>query len=306
MNLDFDLDNIASTEFGVGRDATSGRVFVAVPANNEVQTVLRDMVVATVKALERVSADEEAKQYDPSEKFGSTEHIYLCFGDEKVEMFRHLHLANNLDMNANALTDISQVFCYFARFTDNEARRLTALRRPAQFKSLGKRWGLIQILDDTLTLVKNPLFKLDNDFDLIIDSERVRILRPSGFEFIGKLQEAIQTAVPQSVRDIQGDIPYVNWEPVEQYATTHVRAARYLASIRSQGWAQQVDFTALRDLCENTGVSVTESNGQIIVSEDQVMGFLEVLDRRRYEIELVSGAPERFRAASRERISVQG
>jgi hypothetical protein len=32
------------------------------------------------------------------------------------------------------------------------------------------------------------------------------------------------------------------------------------------------------------------------------MGFLEVLDRRRYELELVKGLPERFRATSRRKI----
>jgi hypothetical protein len=32
------------------------------------------------------------------------------------------------------------------------------------------------------------------------------------------------------------------------------------------------------------------------------MGFLEVLDRRRYEINLVKNSPERYRAASRKKI----
>ncbi len=35
------------------------------------------------------------------------------------------------------------------------------------------------------------------------------------------------------------------------------------------------------------------------VSTVHVMGFLEVLDRRRYELELVGGHPERFKAGSR-------
>jgi len=32
------------------------------------------------------------------------------------------------------------------------------------------------------------------------------------------------------------------------------------------------------------------------------MGFLEVLDRRRYELELVKGLPERYKASSRRKI----
>jgi hypothetical protein len=33
------------------------------------------------------------------------------------------------------------------------------------------------------------------------------------------------------------------------------------------------------------------------------MGFLEVLDRRRYELELVKGQPERFKAESRTKLN---
>ena len=47
------------------------------------------------------------------------------------------------------------------------------------------------------------------------------------------------------------------------------------------------------------GVEVKESEGKITVSAGHEMGFIEVLDRRRYELELVKGQPERFRASGR-------
>ncbi len=329
MNLDFNIENVIATEFGVGRDQVGkqafntvpvnnevqtrpcgpGRVsqcrnFNTVPANNGVQTALHDMLTATVDAQKKIS--KEPRQYDPSEKFGGIGYLYLSLHDERVELFRHLHKAQNIDTDTNALNNMDCIFCYFSRFTDNAHRTLTALRHPTQFKSLGKSRGLMQFVGDTLTLIQNPLFKLDKDFDLLIDSTQVHIFRVSGFEFIGKLQAAIREAVPQNIKAIQSDIPYVNWEPIEQYATSHTRAARYLASIQSQGWAQQVDKFALKDLCQNTGVGITVSDGRLNISKDQVLGFLEVLDRRRYEIELVSDTPEHFRAAAREQLSTQG
>ncbi len=81
------------------------------------------------------------------------------------------------------------------------------------------------------------------------------------------------------------------------------RAARYLASIRSQKETKNIDKTALKKLCKSTGVDLRESNGRLAVDDAHILGFLEVLDRRRYELELVKGSPERFRAASRERLS---
>lgn len=53
-------------------------------------------------------------------------------------------------------------------------------------------------MTDALKLVEDRVFNLDTDFDLLIDPQRVHILRPSGFEFAGQLQGAILDAVPKN------------------------------------------------------------------------------------------------------------
>jgi hypothetical protein len=50
-------------------------------------------------------------------------------------------------------------------------------------------------------------------------------------------------------------------------------------------------------------VEVKESNGKLVVADDQVIGFLQVIDRRRYQVVLVKGSPERYAAASRQKIA---
>jgi hypothetical protein len=45
-----------------------------------------------------------------------------------------------------------------------------------------------------------------------------------------------------------------------------------------------------------------EVDGKINVGIDHVVAFLEVLDRRRYEVILVADSPEPYRASSRQRI----
>ena len=57
-------------------------------------------------------------------------------------------------------------------------------------------------------------------------------------------------------------------------------------------------------LCNSTGVEIDDSNGRIVVPDGHVVGFLEVLDRRRSDVELVTGRPEQFKAASRRRIDI--
>ena len=124
---------------------------------------------------------------------------------------------------------------------------------------------------------------------------------PSAFEFLGRLKQAILNAVPDNLSAIASDLAFVEFSGIEQYAKSHPRAARYLASIRSQT-LQGVDQQSLEALCQSTGVAFQNANGKIEVVSGSEMGFLEVLDRRRYHLQLVPNQPEQFRASSRTRI----
>jgi len=143
---------------------------------------------------------------------------------------------------------------------------------------------------------------LDRDFDLLIDASKVHILRPSAFEFVGNLQEAVLAAVPTNIGEIKNDLNFVDLTNVQDYAIKHPRAARYLASIRSNSQTRNIDKTALINQCASTGVGVTEVDGKIRVQEGHVLGFLEVVDRRRYEVELIRDSPEQFKASARQKI----
>lgn len=302
MKLEFDLENVTVAEFGVGRDEGDGQAFVVVPVDTGVQTALREMAQATLAAVQ--NKKDDPKRYEPSEKYESIEYLYLPVNDQLANTLRVLHEAQNLPIDSNALAQPSDVFCYFARFTDKKGRRLTALRKAAQFKGILKSKGrLVRWVDDTLKIVQDDVFKLDSDFDLLIDAKNVHILRPSGFEFAGKLQQAILDAVPENIKAIQNDLPFVRFDGIERYAAKHPRAARYLASIKGQAETKNINKAALKKLCKRTGVEVSESNGKIAIAAGHEMGFLEVLDRRRYELELVNGQPERFKASSRTKLN---
>ena len=94
--------------------------------------------------------------------------------------------------------------------------------------------------------MEDKVFKLDSDFDMLVESTGISILRPSGFEFVGELQEAILGAAPANIKKIESDLPFVDFSSIESYATSHPRAARYLASIRVQKEAKNIDKTIKR------------------------------------------------------------
>jgi hypothetical protein len=300
MKLAFDLASVVLTEFGVGRDTDGERSFAIVPIDSQVQEALREMAEETRDSLD--SSEEDPQPYEPSERYGSHEQLFISIADDLVTEFKNLHQAKNLATDTDALSEPNDLFCYFARFTDAKKRRLTAVRRATQFKGVLKS-RLIRILSDTLQLVQDPTFKLDNDFDMLIDSTTIYILRPSGFEFVGRLQEAIREAVAGNIQQISKDLPFVNLGNIAEYAAGHTRAARHLASIRSQGEAKNVSQKLLRKACKTHSIELHIKDGIISVAAGSEMGFLDVLDRRRYEQELIEGATEIYKASNRRKVT---
>jgi len=297
--MDFDLNLIHTLEFGVGRDDGNEQAFHCVMVDANVQAALGQMAAETWATMQQLTNNPD--RYEPSEKYSSCEYVYLPLDDDLAVRMKNLHEAVNLDIDQNVLDDTDAMFCYFTKFTDKLGRHLTALRRSTQFKGVLKS-RLIHCFNDALRIVEDKVFKLDNDFDLLIDSQRVHILRPSGFEFAGKLKEAILAAVAGNVATLQKDLPFVQFDVVQEYASTRPRAARYLASICSQQEVARIDEQHLIDACGTTGVEITVNGNELIVDKRDIMGFLEVLDRRRYEVKLVPDEPEQYRAPSRTRL----
>jgi hypothetical protein len=302
MNLDFDLENISTTELGFGLNLQDSRCFFVIAIDPTVQTALADMVRATNKSLDKVfqkSGETTAIQYEPSEKYSSVECLTLALDSEMITIIKELHEAVNLDNDTGVLNKMDDCFAYFARFVDTQGRKLTAVRRASQFKGVLKK-KMIQFLDDSLKMIDDRVFKLDEDFDYLVDSIQVYILRPSGLEFTAQLQDEIKKAVPANIKEIQKEMAFVDFSGISEYAQKHPRAARYLASIKSRGEAQNVDAEKLKSYCQKTGVAYVERDGKVVVEDKAVMGFLEVLDRRRYEVDLVvQEEPEIYRATGR-------
>jgi hypothetical protein len=148
---------------------------------------------------------------------------------------------------------------------DRSNRRLTGVRRATQFKGIVKS-RLVTLSSNALKLVSGQIFRLDPDFDLLIDSGHIHVYRPSGFEFVGELQQIILKAVKENLTEIARDLPFIDFTNVIQYAASHPRAARYIASIRDQEDTRDIDVPALRALCKATGVEITNKAGRISVA----------------------------------------
>ena len=298
MNLEFDIENITTIEFGLGHGKGNDLQLFSVPVDAQIQSALCEMVEKTWQTMGRGS--KKPAQYEPSEKYASTEYLYLEADDPMATRLLDIHRSENLSINIDAMEDLNMLSFYFARLTDNQDRRLTALRRATQFKGVLKN-NILRLHDDSLELVEDKIFKLDNDFDLLIDLKYLHILRPNSLESMGDLKQAILDAVPGNIKQVQEKIDFVDFGGVEQYASKHSRTARYLASILKQNLTG-IDPSELEKLCEKTGVEIQNIDNRITVAEKHILGFLEVLDRRRYEVGLIPNNLESYKAASRQKI----
>ena len=303
MNINFDLENVTVTEFGVGRYNEDSNIFSLISSDAEIQDALKEMAEETLNCMMALS--DEPILYDPSEKYKSQEYLYLPIDNDLAQRIHTLHSANNLDIDNNALENPDELSFYFARFIDGDGNRLTAIRRTTQFKGVLKK-RLIRLVTDTMRIVDDNIFKLDNDFDLLADNQNVHILRPSGLEFIGQLKNAILEAVPGNIDNIRQEMDFVDFSNIQSYAETHSRAARYLASIHSREEMVNIDRDRLVNLCNRTGVQIDNDGEDITIDDKDIMGFLEVLDRRRYEVDLVHESPESYKASSRSRLNRGG
>lgn len=299
MNIVFDFENIATAEFGFGLDQEPERSFIQIPIDIEIQIALKKMVQETIKKLKKSSEDPE--KYSPSEKYASIEYVTLPLEDIMVSNLKNLHNATNLCEGSFNQDYINDCFGYFCTLIDDKNHKLTAIRRATQFKGVLKK-RLIRFLDDTLKIVPDNIFKLDNDFDFIINNSTIHILRPSGLEFTAQLKEEIIKAVQANINIISREISFIDFSNVITYAKKHSRAARYIASIKSQN-TENIDQNKLILFCQTANVELTENNGKVIVDEKNILQFLEVLDRRRFSIDITNNDdPELYRASSRSKI----
>lgn len=305
MNLQFDLGQVDTTEFGVGCKNGAERVFIHVPVDADVSHSL--IGIARITWNELSKDGNTPSRYEPSEMHTKGVYTYLPLSDNLCVSLHDLHSASNLLIDSGVLKNPSSIFCYFARFTDRKGNHLTALHRATQFKGVLKGKGrLIRLFSDSLTLINDDVFKLDSDFDLLIDDANIHTMAPEGLEILADLQRALLSAVPTNIKALSTGLPSINFGSIETYASTHVRAARLLASIRGRGDAHMIDEALLRQACVANNVSFDECGGKIVVGEGHVLGLLEVLDRRRYSASLVSNSLELYRASGRQQIKQPG
>ena len=147
---------------------------------------------------------------------------------------------------------------------------------------------LLQLGADSLQIVEDNIFKLDNDFDLTIGENTIYILHPSSLA----LGERLTFLNPATLAD---------------YASKHKLAARYVASISNRADLEDFSRNKVQRYCQACNIQIctegTDGDMKIWPDNKHELLFLKLLDRRVLESDLTDET-EYFETPNRKKMRV--
>jgi len=296
------IEDFRNIEFGICTIIDGQQTVVRIPIDNSVRTTLYEMHENFYETYFGIEGDAEL--FQPSEKYASTEKLLVPLANENLNSLQEIYNQNDMPVANIPIGEIANnISFYFAIFRHNNGSKQIAIKRPSIFKGLLRK-KLIQFIDDTLQVVPDKIFKLDNDFDFIIHEENIDILHPTGFNFIANIDEEVLRSAANSTRQLSSRIKYINFNYLADFVAHSKTAAKLVASIKSRKDLERTCQIKLLEKCVRIGVNIREEKGQILPDETDIVRFLEILDRRGYDFDITEDLPEIYVASSRRRVNL--
>lgn len=293
------MNTKATTEFFICKDSPSGESYHKIPVDQSVQDALKEMLTRTKNELDFTKGNFE--KFEPAQKYSPKERLGISLSDPHVSKVKALYELKNI--NASTSINLNDAAYYFAIFTDQHGTKTLGVRRSTQFKGIVTAQDrLVRWANNTLQLVTDKIFKLDLEFDYIATKDEIIILRPTGFEFTAGIEEKVKECALKYSEEVAKEMPCVNFSKLKTYIQNHPKAARLIASIRIQEGINRISDKQLESACKANDIKYTKKNNQIEPAGGMELAFLELLDRRRYTVELIDGETERYVAANRKGI----
>jgi hypothetical protein len=299
MRNEFSFDHIRSVEFCVNVH-TNGHEYAnyLVPIDQSVQDALKQVLNATLTAIE---PEDGWPPYELSEKYASKESLRADLAADAMASIRALHEEEGWPMRVGALDDPKKIAYYFAVFRDNRGRRLTAVRQATQFKGAFKG-RFVSVIDDTLRLIPDRMFKLDDQFDFLITRQHVYIFHPAGFERIAEIERFAAARARTMMLSLGMKVRFIECADLAEYVAKHRRAARLVAALHSRTDLHTIKRNLFVKAAKETGITLVENRRKLTPAKGSELGVLEVLDDRRYTTALKVGQKPAFVASSRRRL----
>jgi hypothetical protein len=237
-------------------------------------------------------------EYEASEKYSSIEPIRADTSDDDMRSIRTLFESEGWPVNSSALSDPTKLVYYFGVFRDKAGRKLVGVRQATQFKG-ACRGRFISIIDDTLTMVADRVFKLDSHFDFIITKEHIYILHPKGFERIAELESSILASAAAAALELGKKITFLDFTSLADYVGKHTRAARLVSALKNRTDLHVIKREMFSRAAKESLIILEKMGRKLTPAKGNELGCLELLDDRRYTAALRPGPKSAYVAHSR-------
>ncbi|RWO81036.1 Kiwa anti-phage protein KwaB-like domain-containing protein [Mesorhizobium sp.] len=297
INAEFDGGAIESVNFGV-RLRSSGNMYF-VPTDAGTKNALRAIYRDTVFAFYGILTDWEA--YDISEDYGVRRRIYADKENEFMADLSAVFGAGALDDIANFQNHAQDVDYYFAEFTDNQNRRAVGIKKATRFKgTIAARNRLVRLVDDTLVFIEEDVLRLDEEFDLIVTDAHVYILNVGPMEQVAKIVANVAATAAAKVQAIHD----MDLSRIVVQIGSHPRVARQAASVAANPNLAAFQRAPIEALAAQHGIKFKElENGRLQCRVQDHAKLIELLDARRYHLDLAGDGGDPYRASGRQRVS---
>jgi hypothetical protein len=297
MRSEFDFNHIESVEFCVSV-ATNGDAHInnLVPIDQSVQDALKQVLNATLADIG--PGDDGWSLYELSEKYGSKESLRADITAVEMAAIRALHQEEGWKINAQVLANPTKIAYYFGVFRDSRGRKLIGVRQATQFKGAFKG-HFLSVIDDTLRMVPDHVFKLDNKFDFLITAQHIYILHPAGFERIAEIEEFALARAKELTLALNEMVRFLDFSGLSEYVGRHKRAARLVTTLHARGDLNAIKRSMFCKSANETGVTLEKVGRKLRPGDGSEIACLELLDNRRYITALKPGPKPAFVASSR-------
>lgn len=295
-----DLQTVAAQNFGVKMRSDASLHFI--PTDIGTKAVLTDVLSATVGAFNGIEGDWQA--YDISEDYGEPRRIFAArdaehFGD--VSAIFDIGALNDL---ANLDDHIRDIDYYFCEFRDAANAKIVGVKKAAQFKTtLAARHKLARLVNDTLQIIEENVVKIDPIFDALITDQNIFILKPRAVEYIADMVTHVAGAATEKVRHIHDNIAFLDLSRIEEKISSHPKMARMAASIAARDDLGEFQQEKIVSLATQHGIVFKEVDGRLQCRVADEAKLLEILDARRYHLDLANDGGDPYRASARQRVS---
>jgi hypothetical protein len=299
MLPDFDFDNVdeRATNLYVRQGTGKNSEFSTVHIDTRVREILLDALLETMESMRFFGT--EATLYDPSNDLGYRDFLYFPLDDELATGARVLTEIGDPPPIQNPLEVLPKINMYMAKFRDLQDRELLAVASVSNFGKYVQNHRFTWVFGNELTVVDRAQFRLESDFDFLIDSSNIFIHRHKTFERICGFSDALVDAMTANLTHVAEQLQFVHFEGISLGLGKSVTAAREVAAIRANRFYENLDAQRLQSGCAKLNIRYEVRDGVMHIDEEDHQKFLFLLSRKFLEIDLRTDGVELYQVAGR-------